>query len=320
MYNLRKVYGGGKVALQNMSLAVRNECFALLGPNGAGKTTAISVLTGLYPPSGGGATVGGFDVRTQMDNVYSVIGVCPQFDCVHPGLTVREHLLFYSRVKGTPAEAEADAVERAMKAIGLSGRWADTPAEKLSGGMRRRLTLGISFIGNPKCVFLDEPTTGLDPETRRAVWRLIERARLGRAVVLTTHAMDEADALSQRIGIMAKGTLRCLGSGLYLKNKFGGGFKIDVNFDSALQRTAPERVEAIKRFVMGIAPNATIEDAYMGRLTFSVRRDHLRVSELFARMLARPHDSDIVAWALRQSSLEEVFLMIAKEAEAEGEA
>lgn len=150
------------------------------------------------------------------------------------------------------------------------------------------------------------------------MWRLIEKARIGRALVLTTHAMDEADALAQRIGIMAKGTLRCLGSGLYLKNKFGGGFKIDVNFDAALQRTAPERVEALKRFVLGIAPGARVEDAYMGRLTFAVQRSALRVSELFARMLGRPRDSDIVAWALRQSSLEEVFLLIAKEAEAEG--
>ena len=138
----------------DLSLAVEHGCFGLLGPNGAGKTTAISVLTGLYAPSGGTATVAGFDIRKDMSSIEQHMGICPQFDCLFPGLSVRDHLLFYAALKGTSREKEAETVAATMQAVGL-GAVADRAAAKLSGGMRRRLSLGMALIGNPSIVFLD---------------------------------------------------------------------------------------------------------------------------------------------------------------------
>jgi energy-coupling factor transporter ATP-binding protein EcfA2 len=171
-----------KVAIKELWLALsKNECFGLLGPvsnsipvstqrtlvlipfdscwqNGAGKTTTISILTGLFPPTAGTAYVGGFDIRTNMDDVHQIMSVCPQFDTFWEELTVMETLLFYARLKGVPAQFEQQSVRKTISSIGLA-LWADRLARDLSGGMKRRLSLGISLVGDPTAIFLDEPTT-----------------------------------------------------------------------------------------------------------------------------------------------------------------
>jgi len=187
----------------------------------------------------------------------------------------------------------------------------------LSGGMKRRVSLGISLVGSPSVIFLDEPTTGLDPETKRNMWQLIERNKQGRVTVLTTHSMDEADALCSRIGIMARGELRCLGSGIHLKNKFGDEFKIDLVCEVAPTEAAnAARFDAIDAHMLSLLPGAELVSKLPGRLTYRVLRSRVSISHVFGGMEQRPAELRILDWGLRQTSLEEVFLRIAEEAEA----
>jgi len=307
--SLRKVYKGGKVAVHNQTFKVHDdECFGLLGPNGAGKTTTISILTGLYPPTAGNATVCGFDIRTQMSKVYEAMGVCPQFDILWPLLTVGETLRFYCKLKAVPPSEWSRTVGNAVASVDLSHA-RHRRVGRLSGGMKRRVSLAISLIGNPKVVFLDEPTTGLDPETKRAMWTLVDMAKSGRAIVLTTHSMEEADALCGRIGIMAYGRMRCLGTSLHLKDKFGEGYKIDVTYREGASG-------AVAAFVAQVVPGSRIIGDFNNTATFMVpSAGGARLSTVFEVMKARPDDVGIVDWALRQTSMEEVFLRIAHASE-----
>lgn len=236
IHNIRKVYheegtGEDKVAVRCLSLSVKpGETFGLLGPNGAGKTSLIAMLTGLYPPEEGNAWVNGYDIRDCIDKVHLYIGVCPQFDLLWPELTVEEHLLFYGRLKGFIGKELDEMVQRAANEVGL-GRPVDLKkqSKRLSGGMRRRLSVAISLVGNPKIVFLDEPTTGLDPDNKRQLWDILTNSRGKRAIVITTHSMEEADVLCSRIGIMAFGMIRCIAPQVRLKKLYGDGYRIHID-------------------------------------------------------------------------------------------
>ena len=154
--HLRKVYSSGKVAVEDVTLHMETgEVFCLLGPNGAGKSTVIGILTGLFALSTGSASVNGFDVSTEMQHIYSRLGVTPQFDTLWPSLTVMEHLLFYCRIKGVPRSQEKAFALKSASAVRLSNAL-NKKSRELSGGMRRRLSLAISLVGNPLTIFLDE--------------------------------------------------------------------------------------------------------------------------------------------------------------------
>jgi len=240
---LHKVYDDGKVAVKSLSLLVKqNTCFGLLGENGAGKTTTISMLTGMFPPTSGYALVGGYDITQEIDTVHLVIGLCPQFDVLWDDLTCKEHLLFYARLKGIPPSEEYEHVCRILKEVGLYYA-RNRHAIKLSGGMRRRLSLAISFVGNSRITFLDEPTTGLDPASRRHIWTIIARGKTNRAIVLTTHSMDEAETLCNNIGILAHGVMRCLGSPQHLKSTHGEGYLLNISYDIKDKRSASQFIK-----------------------------------------------------------------------------
>ncbi|XP_021733807.1 ABC transporter A family member 10-like [Chenopodium quinoa] len=192
--NIRKVYPARdgnppKIAVKGMYLALpQSGCFGMLGPNGAGKTSFISMMIGLTKPTSGTAFINGFDIRTNMDEIYSMIGVCPQDNLLWETLTGREHLMFYGRLKGLRDAALKEAVEESLKNVNLYyGGFADKQTGKYSGGMQRRLSVAISLIGDPKVVFMDEPSTGLDPASRNNLWNVVKRAKQDRAIVLTTH-------------------------------------------------------------------------------------------------------------------------------------
>lgn len=200
---LSKVYqkaGKPFFALKNTGLCVqKGEVLGLLGPNGAGKTTLISILTGVTKPDSGAAWVGGYNILTELPNVYKNIGVCPQFDLFWEELTIEEHLLFYLRLKGSDLLYERENVDKVCKDVELLEHKYKR-AKQLSGGMKRRLSLAIATIGDPKAIFLDEPTTGLDPLNREKFWKILERIKPNKSIILTTHLMQEADYLSDRIG------------------------------------------------------------------------------------------------------------------------
>lgn len=204
------------------------------------------MLTGLYSPDEGSAFIGGHSIRTAMDQVQLNIGVCPQFDLLWPNLTVKEHLLFYGRIKGYSGRELDKMVQSAADEVGLGTKKdINKKSKHLSGGMRRRLSVAISLVGNPKIIFLDEPTTGLDPENKRQLWNILTNSRdkKKRSILITTHSMEEADVLCSRIGIIAFGMLRCVGPQMRLKKVYGDGYKVHihaVNQKSILKAMNPE--------------------------------------------------------------------------------
>jgi ABC-2 type transport system ATP-binding protein len=211
------------VAVNGLSLAIeRGEMFALLGPNGAGKSTTIKMLTTLLPPSAGGARVDGLDIVLHAGAVRRIIGYVPQMISADGTLTGRENLLVFARLYDVPRRERRQRVQEALGFMGLAEA-ADRLVRQYSGGMIRRLEIAQSMIHNPRVLFLDEPTVGLDPAARRAVWDHIEelRDRMGATIVLTTHQMEEADTLCDRVAIMHQGSLVALGTPRELKSSIG---------------------------------------------------------------------------------------------------
>ncbi len=197
-----KSYGNrGYKALKPTHLVIeKGQVFGLLGPNGAGKTTLLNILTGMIRSDSGDAWIGGSNVNTELPNVYKSIGVCPQFDVFWDDLTIEEHLIFYLRLKGIDSgDSEVVRVDQVCRDVELL-QDKRKKAKHLSGGMKRRLSLAVALIGEPAVIFLDEPTTGLDPLNREAFWKIIQSIKQKTSVILTTHLMQEADYLCDRIG------------------------------------------------------------------------------------------------------------------------
>jgi ATP-binding cassette subfamily A (ABC1) protein 3 len=183
------------------------------------------MLTGLIVPTEGKASVFERDVFRDMQDVRQFMGVCPQHDVLFELLTPMEHLDLFFELKGGNPSKKAKEIDDMIRDVGLTVD-KDKQSGSLSGGNKRKLSVSIALIGQSKLVLLDEPTSGMDLSARRALWNMLRKYRRDRIIILTTHYMDEADVLGDRIGIMAQGQLKCLGSSLFLKNKFGGGYKM----------------------------------------------------------------------------------------------
>jgi ABC-2 type transport system ATP-binding protein len=227
--DLRKAFGTF-VAVKGVSLDVEaGSSFALLGPNGAGKSTLIRMLTTLVEPTSGTATVAGYDVIKQADDVRRAIGVIPQALTSDPELTAAENLEFYAGLYSVPRAQWPELVERLLHLVNLTD-WRDRMVGTFSGGMRRRLEIARSLIHRPQVLFLDEPTTGLDPASRHAMWEMIRdlQQSSGLTLFLTTHYMEEADELCDRIAICDHGSIVASGTPAKLKAAVGGQSLEDV--------------------------------------------------------------------------------------------
>ncbi|KAH7859151.1 hypothetical protein Vadar_032243 [Vaccinium darrowii] len=300
----------------------KDQLFCLLGPNGAGKTTAISCLTGITPVTAGDALIYGYSVRSSigMSNIRRIIGVCPQFDILWDALSGQEHLHLFASIKGLPPASIKSVVQKSLAEVRLIEA-AKIRAGSYSGGMKRRLSVAIALIGDPKL------TTGMDPITRRHVWDIIEDAKKGRAIILTTHSMEEADILSDRIGIMAKGRLRCIGTSIRLKSKFGTGFVANISFSGATNGTpvsgGDEIVanhEPVKQFFKNHL-NVVPKEENKAFLTYVIPHDREGLlMNFFAELQDREREFGIADIQLGLTTLEEVFLNIAKRAELESAA
>ena len=223
---------GDFTAVNEISFTVeRGETFALLGPNGAGKSTLIRMLTTLMLPSGGTALVDGADIVKDPDRVRHAIGVIPQAMTSDMELSCRENLLIFAKLYSVPKERREKLIAELLHAVDLT-EWADSQVKKLSGGMRRRLEIARGLVHEPRIFFLDEPTTGLDPVSRKNVWEMLERIKSERdlTLLLTTHMMDEADKLCDRIAIVDHGKLMALDSPIHLKAAVPGDNVLEVLF------------------------------------------------------------------------------------------
>jgi ABC-2 type transport system ATP-binding protein len=225
---------GDFTAVNGISFAVEDgEIFGLLGPNGAGKSTLIRMMTTLLPPTSGTALVNGFDIVKQADEVRKSIGVIPQAMTSDLELSVEENLIIFAKLYGVPRQKRERLIADLLAAVELT-QWADKQVKNLSGGMRRRVEIARGLVHEPRMFFLDEPTTGLDPVSRVAVWDMLQRIKSERdlTILITTHYMDEADKLCDRIAIVDHGELKALDSPMKLKASIPGKNVLDVSFSS----------------------------------------------------------------------------------------
>ncbi|GAB4843869.1 Phospholipid-transporting ATPase abca1 [Ancistrocladus abbreviatus] len=320
--NLHKVYSskrGKCCAVDSLQLSLyENQILALLGHNGAGKSTTISMLVGLLPPTSGDALIFGRDILTDMDDIRRELGVCPQNDILFPELSVKEHLEIFAVLKGVKEDVLESAVTEMIDEVGLADK-VNTVVSALSGGMKRKLSLGIALIGDSKVIILDEPTSGMDPYSMRLTWQLIKKIKKGRIVLLTTHSMDEAEVLGDRIAIMANGSLKCCGSSLFLKHQYGVGYTL------TLVKTAPGAsiaTEIIHRHI----PSALLVSEVGTEVSFKLP---LASSVCFERMFKeiescmkksalsskgngiKDNCPGIESYGISVTTLEEVFLRVA---------
>jgi ATP-binding cassette, subfamily A (ABC1), member 3 len=197
----------------------------LLGHNGAGKTTTMSMLTGMIPPTSGTALISGKDIRNDIKRVRGSLGLCPQHNILFDELTVKEHIEFYARLKGLAKNKINAEVVKYVSLLNLENK-TNAQSRTLSGGMQRKLSVAVALCADSKVVLCDEPTSGMDPSARRSLWDLLLHEKKGRTILLSTHFMDEADILGDRIAIMASGDLKAVGSSFFLKKKFGVGYRL----------------------------------------------------------------------------------------------
>ncbi|KAI3392302.1 hypothetical protein diail_5885 [Diaporthe ilicicola] len=279
--HLHKIFGRTNHAVQDVTFGVpRGQVFALLGPNGAGKSTTISLVRGDVRPSRGvdssqfgDVFIEDLSISAHRASARQNLGVCPQFDAMD-SMTVREHLRFYASARGV-SDVQAN-VEAVMTATGLV-RFADRLAQKLSGGNKRKLSLGIALMGNPAVLLLDEPSSGMDAAAKRIMWRtLIGVAAPGRALLITTHSMEEADRLATRVGIMKRRML-ALGTGKELGERWGEGCVVQIVLKSAPETTEAE-MDRVKSWIGERVKGVEFEEwgakgGAHGLLRFRVRKD-----------------------------------------------
>jgi len=347
IHGLHKQFGD-KTAVDGLNLSMYSgQITALLGHNGAGKTTTIGMLTGMVPPTSGFATVAGYDIRTDLSLLRENIGVCLQHDCLFPQLTVLEHVEFFSRVKGLYATKSKEDCEksvlRAIEDVALLEK-RHCFSKDLSGGMKRKLSVAIAFCGDSKVVFLDEPTSGMDPFSRRFTWNVIRQYRENRCIILTTHFMDEADLLGDRIAIMAQGQLRCAGSSLFLKRKYGVGYQLTIIKNPiqthALQGQKEKEEEGgkdhvekhgfntengtvpnlgmdlndiLEGIVKGAVPSATLLSNVGTELSFQLPLgESAKFIQMFEKLDEQTRENKIESYGVSVTTLDEVFLTVAR--------
>lgn len=242
------------------------------------------MLTGIIGPSEGYAKICGHDIRTEQKEIRKLIGLVPQFDILWGQLTAMEHMRIFSKVKGVPLEEIEDRSVALLEQVGLEDV-KNAQVGCYSGGMRRRLSVAISAIGDPKVIFFDEPTTGMDPVSRRAVWELMQALKKDRTIILTTHAMEEADALADRIAVVVDGKIKCVGTPLNMKNTFGDGYRV------SMVTTAGSEQRVIK-CMDTVAPSNKFMDDSGGSMVFTVPLDRpTEIAPLF-KLIEERGDGD----------------------------
>jgi len=260
-YNLSMSFEGKGTALKELTLAMDPmQCTCVLGQNGAGKSTLCNILTGLLTATHGEAFVHGHDLQVEMSDVRRLMGICPQDNLLYEELSGLEHLVMYNRFRGVPYGLIQEECDRLLKAVRLQDH-GEKFAVKYSGGMQRRLCVALANVGSPKIIYLDEPTTGMDPLSRRRLWEMLLEAKGHCTMVLTTHSMEEADLLGDKIAILNEGHLRAYGDSLYLKSRFGTGYEITLVM-------AASKVGAVRSLVEDMIPMAII--SVHGGTTMSV--------------------------------------------------
>jgi ABC-2 type transport system ATP-binding protein len=300
--NLTKIYSGNIKAVDSISFEVEEEeIYGFLGPNGAGKTTTILMLITLLKPTGGKATVCGFDIAKEQSNVRACIGYVSQDTAVDENLTGKENLLLQGRFYHLPKDVLEKRINEVLEMVDLADR-ANSLVSTYSGGMRKRLDIAEGLIHRPRVLFVDEPTLGLDIQTRHKIWEYIQRLReeAHMTIFLTTHYMDEADKLCNRIGIIDYGQIKVVGEPNELKNQIGGDI-ITLKFTSETNSYANQVVEEIKKL-------SSIENVVPTKDSFNVvaKDGETMVPKIFG--VANKVGATIESISLKRPALDDVFM------------
>lgn len=305
VHELRKKFGALEV-VRGVSFEVRaGECYGLLGPNGAGKTTTLRCCLGLTAPDSGEITLDALPVPARAREARARVGVVPQFDNLDPDFTVRENLAVYGRYFGLSRQAVAARVPYLLEYAGLAEK-ADAPIEALSGGMKRRLTIARALVNDPRVLFLDEPTTGLDPQGRRQLWEVVrEFARLGKTIVLTTHYLDEAEQLADRVGVIINGQLVEVGT----PREIGGRERALARVTFALTGNLAGRP---------LPETAAETVSKNGRVTITTATPTAVVTAL-ARWAEANGEPELPALAVSRPSLEDIYLAMVEAADGQAD-
>uniref|UniRef100_A0A669DQL4 Cholesterol transporter ABCA5 n=1 Tax=Oreochromis niloticus TaxID=8128 RepID=A0A669DQL4_ORENI len=314
--NIRKVYkekDNVVEALRGLTFDIyEGQITALLGHSGAGKSTLMNILCGICPPTNGTATIYGSPVAEIADasEMKQLVGICPQFNIIFDVLTVEEHLRIFAAIKGIPRADIDTEVTKVLKDLDLE-KIMTAQAKNLSGGQKRKLSVGIAILGDPKILLLDEPTAGMDPYSRHQVWSLLKSRRAGRVTVLSTHYMDEADILADRKAVISQGQLKCVGSSLYLKIKCGVGYHLRMSISEACD------AEKITSLVKQHVPKAKLSRHHEAELTFTLPFESMDTFPgLFSELDSQPR-LGIVNYGVSMTTLEDVFLRLEAEAEVD---
>lgn len=302
-------------AVKGVSFEVKEgEIFALLGHNGAGKTTLINILTGMLEASSGHASIMGYDVQTQTGQARDNLGFCPQFDILFDFLTVREHLVLFGIMKGVKRSLLEGEIDEILTILNITEK-KNSLSKTLSGGQKRRVSVAIALVGGAKAIFLDEPSTGMDPYTRRALWDTLKSIKKGRAIILTTHFMEEADVLGDRIGIMNNGLMTCLGTSLFLKSKFGVGYTlVFTKRDDYNSKQADKLNHFIEERLPGSSLISDIALEIAFRVPFSTVGP---LADVLLELEQHSMKYGVLSFSLSVTTLEEVFLAVAALAHSE---
>ncbi|KAF8353746.1 hypothetical protein PRIPAC_95369 [Pristionchus pacificus] len=299
-----------KVAVDNLCLNLyKGQITALLGHNGAGKSTTFSMLTGVTPPTQGTAYVDSLDIRSSLSQIRRSLGLCPQYNILFITLTVWEHLDFFSNLKGRgfdPSEA-TDILAR----LKLDAKKIREPPPFLASGQKRKLSLAIALIGGSEIVMLDEPTSGMDPGARRDTWTLLQDEKESRTILLTTHFMEEADVLGDRIAIMAHGKLECCGSGMFLKKHYGAGYHLKIVYDNL------NEIQLTKALITRHAPRYELQSIVGQEAKFLLQADtRTAFPRMFGELEIAQTRLSIRSFGVSVTTMEEVFLKVGKLADA----
>lgn len=283
--NLTKIFDGRK-AVDRMNLVIEEgEIFGLLGPNGAGKTTTIAMLSTILQPTDGTAVVSGYDIRRQPKDVRRAIGVVPQDVALYEDLTAAENLAYFGKLYDISGDHLEERIDKLLELVKLKDR-RNERVKKFSGGMKDRLNLAIGLIHKPRLLFLDEPTTGLDPQARLAVWDLVKKLRAdGITILLTTHYMEEADYLCNRVAIIDNGEIIARDSPEVLKRSIGEFEVIELKVTGISEATMTKlrKLSSVKEVVQtseGLRLLTSTADAILGQVVKSVASGKSRVDSL----------------------------------------
>ncbi|XP_028569482.2 ABC-type organic anion transporter ABCA8-like isoform X2 [Podarcis muralis] len=307
--NIKKTYkekSKETEALRGLSLDIyEGQITAVLGCSGAGKTTLLNILSGLLKPSDGSATIFKYNIsaREDMEQIREISAVCPQFNVQFEFLTLKENLRTFAKIKGIPNNDIENEVQKLVTLLDLDAIQ-DTQANRLSGGQKRKLSLAITFLGEPQVLFLDEPTVGLDPYSRHQVWALLNERKAGRVILLTTQLMDEADILADRKAFISQGRLSCVGSSLFLKKKWGVGYHLRMHVNELYD---PERTTSlVKQYI----PAAKLSAQHENELSYILPLENVdKFPDLFSDM-DRQKELGIVNYGVTMTTLEDVFLKL----------